>query len=275
MRNEEKAVKLFGGVTDVGDDLIEEAGTAQKRKKTASWRWGLVAACLCAVLLGTAFAANPEAVVALINRLSIQFISGRDLGGYEVRGKIIEYSPEQFSPELLALCEATKEPGSIILETGTWEKTRIFVGGNIPFVEPKGWSGEYRIKIFCEPPESGWKPTLVEAFSVWPGGGEVYTGRSAGTDSVVMRAYTYFPGESIFTFFDSPENGQEHVESYTMPDGTEAEIIMSRDAEDASLAICAGYFIKDGVLYEVRTHDYVGSESEMVAHVKTLLDSFC
>ena len=33
MKDDEKVVKLFQGVTDVGDDLIEEAGTARKRKK--------------------------------------------------------------------------------------------------------------------------------------------------------------------------------------------------------------------------------------------------
>lgn len=56
MNKEEKALKLFQGVTDVGDDLIEEAGMVQrqKRKKTALWRWGLAAACLCLVLAGTA-----------------------------------------------------------------------------------------------------------------------------------------------------------------------------------------------------------------------------
>ena len=38
VKNEEKAVKLFNGVTDVGDDLIEEAGTVRKRKKTPGGR---------------------------------------------------------------------------------------------------------------------------------------------------------------------------------------------------------------------------------------------
>lgn len=59
--NEQKAEKLFNGVTGVGDDLIQEAGVVQmpKRKKTAAWRWGAIAACLCLALAGTAFAASP------------------------------------------------------------------------------------------------------------------------------------------------------------------------------------------------------------------------
>ena len=52
MKNEGKAVKLFHGVTNVGDDLIEEAGTAQvkTRKKVPEWQWELVAG-LCLIVL--------------------------------------------------------------------------------------------------------------------------------------------------------------------------------------------------------------------------------
>lgn len=50
MRNEEKAVKLFGGVTGIGDDLIEEAGTARVRKKISEWKRELVAG-LCLIAL--------------------------------------------------------------------------------------------------------------------------------------------------------------------------------------------------------------------------------
>ena len=59
MKDEEKVVKLFNGVTDVGDDLIEEAGTVRKHKKMTPWRGAAIAACLCLALVGTAFAASP------------------------------------------------------------------------------------------------------------------------------------------------------------------------------------------------------------------------
>lgn len=53
MKNEERAVKLFHGVTNVGDDLIDEAGTAQvkTRKKVPEWQWGALAAGLCLIVL--------------------------------------------------------------------------------------------------------------------------------------------------------------------------------------------------------------------------------
>lgn len=55
MKNEEGAVKLFNGVTGVGDDLIEEAGTARvkTRKKMPAWQREL-AACLCLIVLAGA-----------------------------------------------------------------------------------------------------------------------------------------------------------------------------------------------------------------------------
>jgi len=72
----EKAEKLFCGITNVGDDLIEEAGKVQKRKKTASWRWAKgLAACFSAAILiaafsfGTAFAAIPDFRQAVISFL--------------------------------------------------------------------------------------------------------------------------------------------------------------------------------------------------------------
>lgn len=246
-----------------------------KRRGVRPLRAGLIAAAVCLALVGTAFAAtNPEVVAAFINRLSVQFLSGKGTDGYCVAGEIIEYSPEQFSSELLELCKDTQEPGSITLDTGTWEETKAFMGEAIPFAEPKDWNGEFCVKIFREPPEAGWKPMLIEAVSVWPGGGEVYSNRAAGTDSIVMRAYAYDPGETLFTFFDDPEKGYERLETYAMPDGTEAEIIMNRDTEENSMCICSSYFIKDGILYEVRSHGYAGTEAALAAHVKTILDSF-
>lgn len=55
MKNEEGAVKLFTGVTGVGDDLIEEAGTARvkTRKKMPAWQRELVAG-LCLIMLAGA-----------------------------------------------------------------------------------------------------------------------------------------------------------------------------------------------------------------------------
>lgn len=79
---ENKARELFRAMADVGDDLIDEAGTVPKRKKMPPWRGAAMAACLCLALLGTAFAANPRAVAEFIQRLTLRV----DDGGYHVGG---------------------------------------------------------------------------------------------------------------------------------------------------------------------------------------------
>ena len=60
--------------------LIEEAGlqSPAKRRMPKLIRTVLIAACLCLALLGTAFAANPEAMAALIDRLTVSMDSPID-----------------------------------------------------------------------------------------------------------------------------------------------------------------------------------------------------
>lgn len=50
----EKAVKkLYNGITDISEDMIEEAHDAALRKKRPVWvKWGAAAACLCAAAAG-------------------------------------------------------------------------------------------------------------------------------------------------------------------------------------------------------------------------------
>lgn len=53
--SEQQVKKLFQGITDIDDDIIEEAQTSPPVKRIPVWRrWGAIAACLCLVaLVGT------------------------------------------------------------------------------------------------------------------------------------------------------------------------------------------------------------------------------
>ena len=76
----EQALNLMN---TLGPDLIEEADIPlpDKRRLPKAVRTGLIAACLCLALLGTAFAANPEAMATLIQRLTVQVVpSGENPG---------------------------------------------------------------------------------------------------------------------------------------------------------------------------------------------------
>lgn len=55
MRNEEKTVRLFHAIADVGDDLVDDAKTPPANAKApARRRWGALAACLCLIVLAGA-----------------------------------------------------------------------------------------------------------------------------------------------------------------------------------------------------------------------------
>ena len=54
--SERQIMKLFHGITNIGDDIIEEAMEAQPnrvRKMPSPWvRWGMAAACVCLIMVG-------------------------------------------------------------------------------------------------------------------------------------------------------------------------------------------------------------------------------
>jgi len=51
--SENKAKKLFGSITNIGDDIIEEAQATTARKKASAWmKWSAMAACLCLIAVG-------------------------------------------------------------------------------------------------------------------------------------------------------------------------------------------------------------------------------
>lgn len=119
MKNEEKAVKLFNGVTDVGDDLIEEAGTVQKRKKMTPWRGVAIAACLCLVLLGTGAAARFSGVWMIDGQLE-------NKKGVKLGGGITCYPVDVLSEEVRAL------DGTYAFKSfKSWENMEKFIGVNL------------------------------------------------------------------------------------------------------------------------------------------------
>lgn len=279
MRKEEKAARLFQGMTGIGDDLIEEAGAAPKRKKTAAWRWGLAAACLCLVLVGTAGAANPEAVAELWNKyVSARFVESEGHTFYRVTGEVTAYDPAQLGPALLEMCENTgRDAGAFELELGTWKEVKAFVGDSVPLAEPKNFFGDnFHTKVWLDtdPEATDDLPTSMLLTNV--DNHMLCDATVPGTDTMSIDIWFHeHTQEDLITYFDHPHMEHERLDDYTMPDGTEAEIILSHASETDPLSICAGYFIKDGILYMVRTCNYPETEKAMVAHVYELLDSFC
>lgn len=113
MKDEEKAVKLFNGVTDVGDDLIEEAGTVRKRKKITPWRGVAIAACLCLALVGTGGAAQ-------IFGVQMRHTADREI---QLSGGIAYYPYDSLSDGIKALAD---EPCT--KRFNSWQELEDFAG---------------------------------------------------------------------------------------------------------------------------------------------------
>lgn len=262
MKDEEKAVKLFNGVTDVGDDLIEEAGTVRKRKKMTPWRGAAIAACLCLALVGTAFAAaNPEAVAQFIQRLTVQV----EDSGYQVSGApTTKYPVNRFSPAVLKASEERESP-VVTLSFSTWDETRAFLGKDIPVVWPdegRDWDAPFYVYLFH-----------VETEQLW--GIDINSTSISRQEEVCIQIRTeHWQMKEASSGLGIAEGTVEALGSYSMPNGSIAEMVKYLGTEEHPQASTMGHFMKDGILYNVTTFGTVPTEEEMTANLKAVLDSF-
>lgn len=265
MKDEEQAVKLFNGVTDVGDDLIEEAGMvqSQKHKKTALWRWGLAAACLCLVLAGTAGAGAYQARAPHLE----PNIDGKGrFDGYAVTGKLTTYPMSRFGD---AFREAEKEnpKGRVDKEFSTFDEVRSYLGENIPCTWAQGWEGGYTVMIYHD-----------EEQNVW--GSDVMSTSPDGRAEIWLRILTEHwdqdPEEVGPLYGGGPDAVMERLDSYEMPNGCVAEsFTIDRTAvEGWKYSTCISFFIKDGNMYEVSVDGELADPARLWPEVQAILDSF-
>lgn len=265
MNKEEKALKLFQGVTDVGDDLIEEAGMVQrqKRKKTALWRWGLAAACLCLVLAGTAAAANPQAVAEFIQRLTLRV----DDGGYHVGGvPMTKYPLSSFSPALLEASQGRDHP-VVTMCFSTWDEVRAFVGEEIPLAWPDGgrdWGRDEKFYVYL---------FHVELEQLW--GIDIRSTSISRQEKVAIQIRTeHWNGSEASSGMGLTEGTAEPVGTHPMPDGSAAEMVRYLGTEEAPHSYSTGYFMRDGILYEATALGNLSTKEETVGRLERMLDSF-
>lgn len=265
MNNEEKAVKLFNGVTGVGDDLIEEAGAvrAQKRKKMPPWRGMAIAACLCLALLGTAFAANPQAVAEFIQRLTLRV----DDNGYHVGGvPMTKYPLSAFSPALLEASQG--RDGPVVTRCfSTWDEVRAFVGEEIPLAWPDGgrdWGGDEKFYVYL---------FHVELEQLW--GINIGSTSISRQEEVAIQIRTeHWNGSEASSGMGLAEGTAEPAGTHPMPDGSAAEMVRYLGTEKAPHAYSTGYFMRDGILYEATALGSLSTKEETVERLERMLDNF-
>lgn len=263
-------------INDVGPDLVEEADiqAPNHRRLPRAVRTGLIAACLCLALLGTAFAAaNPEAVAALIQRLTVQVAPPEEDPGYSVTGgPMTKYPLSAFSSDLLAASEGRESP-VVSLGFYTWDEVRAFLGENIPCVWPEDWDADwFQVLLFHTGSEVLW-------------GVDIYSVDISRQAEIHMEIRTeLWQGENARSGLGTLDGGSiTQLPSYSMPNGTVAELVQVIDPETVYLdgtptglrpQECHGYFMWDGILYEVAAYSHVPPQEDVEAQLKIVLDSF-
>lgn len=275
MKNEDKAVKLFQGVTDVGDDLIEEAGTARKRKKMTPWRGAAIAACLCLALVGTAAAAR-FAGVWMVDA------QHEDMRGVQLGGGITCYPVDVLSEEVRAL------DGAYALKSfKSWENMENFIGVDLmdnpvldaspnpnrihiyrdTYTTPDGLEVQDDVKGRFFARVSALLKTVhaVGFYEIEDVEIEVnailYTERATdrlNEDESYMGVYFQAEEELI-------------QETYTTPNGLEVQIAWSDDTGNKSACVAA--FSINGIPFSVVTL-YQGNVETNREVLKTVLDGF-
>ena len=215
-----KKEQILDLMSTMPPDLIEEAGVQAptKRRSPKPLRTGLIAACLVLALLGTAFAANPEAVAAFINRLTVTVTSTGDETSYTVDGgSITKYPLSAFSPALLAASEGRNAP-VVTLNFDAWDEVQAFLGEDIPCVWPVGEDDNDRrftVYLFHTELDALWGVDVIVT----------HTTDVVHSEIEIQIRTEHWQGDNAHAGLDSPEGGFAHLESYPMANGSTAEII--------------------------------------------------
>ena len=265
---EEQVYELMNGLSP---DLIEEADveTPKKRRMPRAVRAGLIAACLCLALIGTAFAANPRAVADLIERLTVNLFSTKEFSGYSIEGELVKYPLSDFSSALNAASEGRENPAApVSLIFDAWDEVQAFLGEDIPCVWPAGWDADhFQVLLFHTELEKLWG---VEIYSV-------DYGRQAVVNVHIYTEHWPHLDGSIAGLYDNPENSMEHLDGYSMANGSTAEIVVRTTAAETDfIPQCNvyGFFVRSGILYEIEAFGNINTRDETIANLRTILDLF-
>lgn len=256
------------------ENLVENLIAAEpvKRRSVRSMRVGLIAACLCLVLAGTAFAAT------VVYRLTVEIgpdERNEEYFGYTVRGgPNVQYPLSAFSPELIAASEGREDPLMGVKRAfRTKEEVQAFLGEDIPCVFPEGWDDAYydvvlfHVQHDQEQTDPNGELTMVTVYSVSKGRWPVMLTLSMSTENLLEADVDRAGG-----WYSNWETQMEQLDSYTMANGCTAEIILETLGEEEKSFTCHGVFVKDGISYQLETFSKV-SEAALI-QLQNVLDSF-
>lgn len=247
--------------------LVEEVEPAAKRRRRPRLRAAALAACLCLALIGTAFAANPEAAAELVQRLSVRVFSRAGEPAYDISGSAMtKYPLSAFSPALRQASENRTSP-VVMLEFNTWEEVRDFVGRDIPWVWPEDQGDEDRrflVYLFHTGQDSLWGVDISVT----------HDPDCVLSELEVCIRTEFWQGEEASVECYGVDGSFTRLESYPMPGGGLAELVQYTGTEDHPHGNCSGYFMRSGILYRVTCFGTAETVEDAVGRLKEVLDGF-
>ncbi|MBD5132895.1 MAG: hypothetical protein HDT38_00250 [Clostridiales bacterium] len=253
-----------------------------KRRGVRPLRAGLIAAAVCVLLVGTAFAATTIYNLMLKTYDSWMYYD-KELARFEIHGEADRYTLEDFSQELqddYNTCVFDQHNNSGPKRSfDSWEDAKAYIGDDIPCTwrdtSGAAWEDEYYVQAV---PDLSGETTNVQhvAFDSLfklPGGQIVET--------VIYIYGEDYPYEELYGMPTPLGTDVRTLEDYPMANGCTARIIAQVSPPDPegewAPSYCIGFFTKDGILYEISLFGGNLGEipmAEMESRLHQVLDTF-
>lgn len=250
--------------------LVESAAAPAKKRTVRPVRIAVIAACLCAVLVGGAFAA--AGMLELIPVHSFTRGDGKVVSYYEKERTVHTIPLECFSQEALDFAAAQMSlPATRVCES--WDEAEEFLGlevadisaphGLVPTEMSVQYDGRSEVKFHCAVSFAGRcdAPTFVDLYAAYKLNG-VWIGveTTIATDRSQMRE-----GSETRTFLG---DSSAEVIRWITPHGLEAAVVKYPDNE-----MYLGEFILNGMYFRFTAFGNTEPEKALSAMME-LMDSF-
>lgn len=249
--NTEQSVKLYHGITNIREDILEEAQCVPVCKKKRRWvRWVAVAACLCLIVGTTAALTTTEFGTRLIRSFRLGVDSWES--GYDLSIGIEKISAKGLTGDIRDVPAQIRQqyqerdiysswfPGSWQKKFSNSAEAREFIG----YEGLKGLSweleeGETTLRILGDSKGNIQTIGLETAYQV----GDIRM-------QAFSRMYTERYSEEV-TIGSRTTEYVEFTESfYTTQNGKQCHVI-SGTAMESGVLCMDGYLVEDGVLYNL------------------------
>lgn len=269
-------------------DLIEEADIQApvKRRRPGFIRTGLIAACLCLALVGTAAAVG---IVSEISGIRLFWQNKLDVStsSYTAEQTVTFFPIDTFSSEIMDLTAKYFH---------TWDEAEKFIGLKVADNPVLNKAQPYKVALW-DGDYTGQERTSILLLPVFTEDGELKTIQVCGSyliDGVWVRIYEFIYTEqakgNLYQGRDKedgthpgwttvyPKGSELSQETYTAPSGLTAAVVkMTRSTPEES-AMCDAHFLINGVPFVVMVGTAPEGTQKDIGHMlrtlQMVLDGF-